>query len=80
MKIKRFAMATLAAALTIATTPTVILPAAAEGAKDCGYAFENGKLVFLGTCPHENGEATVTDAPSNPCPGRVDDGEFQMAC
>ena len=83
MNLKRLTVVAVAAALVIATSPTLILPAAADDQDgQCGFKNVNGKLVFLGTCPHGTSEGTTaTDAPdTRPCPGRSDDGEFLMAC
>ena len=78
MTFNRLCIYSLAATLVVATIPTVALPTAAVAAgQECGWSSENGKLIFLGTCAHENGESSEpTEAPpaSNPCIGKLTGG------
>jgi hypothetical protein len=85
MTIKHLAVATLVAALVGGTFPTVVVTTAAVAAETCGFSNENGKMVFLGTCPNEAGDSSEKESPSNPCSGALTDGpvysyRIELAC
>ncbi len=64
MSVTRILFAAAAAATLISTAIAI----AAEPRPDCGWYDDNGKMVFLGTCPHENGESSETPVETAPAP------------
>ena len=75
MTIRHLAIATLVAAFAAGTTPTVVLTSTARAAESCGFANQNGTLVFLGTCPNEAGESSDKESPpSSHCAGNPNVG------
>ncbi|CAN5185459.1 hypothetical protein BH10PSE9_BH10PSE9_07380 [soil metagenome] len=74
MTMKHLAVATLVAAFVGASFPTVVVSTAAVAAGTCGFSNENGKMVFLGTCPNQAGDSSEKEAPANPCATMLNGG------
>ncbi|CAN5185500.1 hypothetical protein BH10PSE9_BH10PSE9_07390 [soil metagenome] len=77
MKFKYLATAALVAAFAAGSIPAVVVSTPAIAADSCGFSNENGKLVFLGTCPNQAGDSSDKESPappSNPCTGRLTGG------
>ena len=56
----------LAVAVAAASLSSITLAIAAEPRPDCGWYNENGRMVFLGTCPHDTGSTDSETLPAEP--------------
>ena len=61
----------LLAAATVASLSSFTMALAADPRPDCGWYNEGGRMVFLGTCPHDTGSTGSDTLPTETAPPPV---------